>query len=89
MPPLIAIHEQPGGFSDRWIELCEAEGIRYRRVDCRSTGIIEQLDGVDALLWHWLHYIPEDQLIARQVIAALGLQDLRPPTPRKGEEMAV
>jgi hypothetical protein len=26
---------------------------------------------------------------ARQVIAALGLQDLRPPTPPKGEEMAV
>ncbi len=67
---VLAIHCRPDDFSERWIERCEAEGLSYRRVDCHDTAILRQLEGVDGLLWRWLHHIPEDQLIARQVIAA-------------------
>jgi glutathione synthase/RimK-type ligase-like ATP-grasp enzyme len=68
---MIAIHDCPGSFSDRWIASCETLGIPYRRVNCRDSGIVAQLEGAQGLLWNWLHISPEDQLIARQLIAAV------------------
>jgi glutathione synthase/RimK-type ligase-like ATP-grasp enzyme len=49
----IAIHEQKGSFSDKWIEYCEKGNIEFKIVNCFSTNIVEQLEGCDGLLWHW------------------------------------
>lgn len=49
----LAIHHRVGSFSDRWVTYCEEQGIPFKLVDCFATDIIEQLDGVDALMWHW------------------------------------
>ncbi len=70
MSVLLAIHDQPGSFSDRWIEYCSKEGVSFKRVSCRDSAIVGQLAGVDGLLWNWSHVRPEDSLIARQVVTA-------------------
>ena len=49
----LAIHHRVGSFSDRWVASCEQQGIPFKLVDCFATDIIEQLEGVDALMWHW------------------------------------
>lgn len=49
----IAIHDQPGGPSDVWIAWCEEQRVPYRRVDCFSDQIIEQLLDCDGLIWWW------------------------------------
>lgn len=49
----LAIHKEVGTFSDRWISYCENHSISYVLVDCYATDIIDQLEGIDCLLWHW------------------------------------
>jgi glutathione synthase/RimK-type ligase-like ATP-grasp enzyme len=68
---VIGIHDSPGTYSDRWILYCEEHGIPFRRVDCFSTDVVSQCQGLAGLLWHWLHYDPRGQLVARQVITSL------------------
>lgn len=70
MTPLLAIHDRPGSFSDRWIALCRERGIPHRVVDCLGSDAIEQLRDVRALLWHWHHQSPAEVRAARTLIAA-------------------
>ncbi len=67
----LAIHPRPGSFTDRWLEVCRERGIRCCEVDCFGSDIVEQLAECDALLWHPAHHLPEDMLLARQLIQAL------------------
>ena len=66
----LAIHHREGGFSDRWIAYCESQGVPYKVVNCLDTDIIAQLSSSDALLWHWYHGDPREQLTARHIIMA-------------------
>jgi glutathione synthase/RimK-type ligase-like ATP-grasp enzyme len=68
---MIGIHDSAGTFSDRWIEICERRAIPFARVNCLASDAMEQCAGKSAILWHWLFNNPTEQLIARQVIAAL------------------
>ena len=70
MTVLLAIHHREGGFSDRWIAYCEKQGVRYKIVNCLDSDIIKALSSADALLWHWYHGDPREQLTARNVITA-------------------
>lgn len=67
----VAIHYREGSFSDRWIAYCELNGILYKLVNCLDSDIIKQLSSSDALLWHWVHGDPREQLMARDVIMAV------------------
>ncbi|MBF0452032.1 MAG: hypothetical protein HQK75_15120 [Candidatus Magnetomorum sp.] len=67
----LAIHEKKGSFSDRWIQYCNKNNIPYKLVNCYSSKIIHDLQGVHGLLWHWSHFEPDGQLVARQLIAAI------------------
>jgi len=69
----IAIHPLKGSdsYSDKWIEYCEEYRISYRLVNCYSSDIIKELDGCDALMWHWQHTDYKAQLFARQLILSL------------------
>jgi glutathione synthase/RimK-type ligase-like ATP-grasp enzyme len=69
-PPALAIHHRPGSFSDRWIALCRERSIPHAIVDGLSSGVIAQLSGARALLWHWHHQSPAGVRAARAVIAA-------------------
>jgi glutathione synthase/RimK-type ligase-like ATP-grasp enzyme len=70
MEPLLAIHDRPGSFSDRWKSYCEREDIPYMPVDCFDTNIIQQLASAHGLLWHWYHMMPADVLAARHILMA-------------------
>ena len=69
--PIIAIHDSPTGFHPRWMDYCKRAGIPYRRVNCYSSDIIQQLKGCTALMWHYGQSHPKDILIARQILFAL------------------
>lgn len=79
----LAIHHREGGFSDRWISYCDSQGIQYKIVNCLDSDIVEQLRSSDALLWHWSHGDPREQLIARSVIMAAETMGVKvfPSTP--------
>lgn len=68
----IAIHQQPGSFSDRWIPYCRNLGIDIRTVNCYDTGIIAQLEDCDALMWHFYHAGARDVKFARQLLYAVA-----------------
>jgi glutathione synthase/RimK-type ligase-like ATP-grasp enzyme len=67
----LAIHHREKSYSHRWIEYCDAHGIAYKVVNCLDSDIVEKLASSDALLWHWHHGDPREQLMARHVIMAV------------------
>ena len=73
----LAIHHRVGSFSDRWVVYCEEQGIPYKLVDCFATDIIEQLDGVDALMWHWHQADPSEMLFAKELLQAISKMGVR------------
>jgi glutathione synthase/RimK-type ligase-like ATP-grasp enzyme len=79
----LAIHHRDNSFSERWIAYCESHGIRYKIVNCLDSDIIEQLTSAEALLWHWYHGDPREQLMARNVIMAAEAMGVKvfPNTP--------
>lgn len=66
----LAIHHNPGSFSERWQTYCTERRISYTVVNCLATDAIEQLSGADGLLWHWNHQYPAEILAARHIIIA-------------------
>ena len=73
----LAIHNSLGSFSDRWIRYCNENGINYKVVCCYDSDILEQIKGVDGLLWHWSHKNPSDQLTARRIIASSEMMGIK------------
>lgn len=67
----IAIHNHPGGFSDRWIEYCKQKGIDYKIVNAYDSDIVEQVKDCDAFMWHHSHADPKDVLFAKQLLYSL------------------
>ncbi len=67
----IAIHHNELGFSKRWIEFCRKHQLDYVLVDCFSNKIVEELRGIDILLWNWRHDDYKSKLIAQKLIYAL------------------
>lgn len=67
----LAIHHRPGSFSDRWIEYCTENSIRYDLVNCYDSDIIQHLRSCAAFLWHWNHYDCRARLFARQLTYSL------------------
>lgn len=67
----LAIHQEPGTFSDRWIPYCQENDISYVIVDCYASDIVEQLREVDCLLWHWHLADSGSHLFARQLTASV------------------
>jgi glutathione synthase/RimK-type ligase-like ATP-grasp enzyme len=68
---MLAIHSAIGGFSDRWIAYCEKQDIPYKKVNCYDTNIVQKLHDCDALMWHHNHALPQDVLIAKQLLFSL------------------
>jgi glutathione synthase/RimK-type ligase-like ATP-grasp enzyme len=67
----IAIHHNPGSFSDRWISYCKENNIQFKIVNCYDNDIINQLKDCDALMWHHSNYDYRDALFAKQLIYSL------------------
>ena len=73
----IAIHNHPGGFSDRWIEYCKQKGIDYKIVNAYDSDIVEQVKDCDAFMWHHSHADYRDVLFAKQLIYSLEAEGIK------------
>lgn len=67
----IAIHHNPGSFSERWIKYCEKENIHYKLVNAFDNNIIEQLKDCDVFMWHHHHADFKDVFLAKKILFAL------------------
>ena len=67
----IAIHYNPGNFSERWIKYCKENGIDYKIVNAYDSSIISQVSDCDAFMWHHHHGNPKDILFAKQLLYSL------------------
>jgi glutathione synthase/RimK-type ligase-like ATP-grasp enzyme len=76
MTPHVAIHHREHSFSHRWIDYCQAHKIHHTVVDCLRSDVIWQLRSANALLWHWHHQMPAEQLVARHVIHAAEMMGI-------------
>jgi glutathione synthase/RimK-type ligase-like ATP-grasp enzyme len=64
----IAIHHDPGSFSERWIEYCKKNEIDYKIVNCYASDIMAHLEDCDALMWHHHQGNFKDILFAKQLL---------------------
>ena len=69
----IGIHQKKSTFSDRWRAYCEDKQVPYKVVDCYRSDIISQLDGCDALLWHFYQAELKDLLFAKQLLYSVKM----------------
>ena len=69
----IAIHHNPGSFSDRWIEYCKEKEIPYKVVNAYDSDIVTQLEDCDVFMWHHHHADYKDVLFAKQLLYSLEL----------------
>lgn len=67
----IAIHPRQDSFSQRWIEYCNLNEIPYKRVNCYSNTIVQDLEDCSALMWHFHQANPKDVLFAKQLMYSL------------------
>ena len=74
---MLAIHAATGSFARHWVDYCTAQGIPFKPVNCFSSGIIHDLKGCSALMWHWEHHDPQAALFARSLITAVERMGLR------------
>ena len=73
----IALHHTPGSFSDYWIQYLEENNIPYKIVNCYNSDIIQQLEGCNALMWHWDHNCYKAALFARQLTISIELMGIK------------
>jgi glutathione synthase/RimK-type ligase-like ATP-grasp enzyme len=69
---MIAIQNELGDYSQRWISFCQKNGIAYKIVDCYSSRIIDDLKDCDVLMWQTHQNNPKDILMSKQLLYALG-----------------
>jgi len=67
----IAIHYHEDSYAPKWVEYCKTHKIAYKLVNCYAWDILDQLQGCDALMWHWGHSDYKAKLFARALIGAL------------------
>src|SRR5690554_6297424 len=68
MKTYIAIHYREGGFAKKWIEFCKKEKLPFKIVDCYSSEIISELNGVTHLLWHYHRWEVKNGSIANKLL---------------------
>lgn len=67
----IGIAKSEMGFTNKWIEYCEANDINYKLVDCYKNDIVQQLEDCDALMWHHDLLQMKDNLVAKRLLTAI------------------
>lgn len=70
----IAVHSAPDlaedNYAPRWIEALESLGVKIRIRDFHAPGSIDQLRGVDGVMWHYYHS-ERDRQSAPKILAAI------------------
>jgi glutathione synthase/RimK-type ligase-like ATP-grasp enzyme len=73
----LAIHNSQVGFHPRWVEYCKKKTVDYKVVNCYANDIIAQLQGCNALMWHFSQSNSKDIIIAKQIMFALEHVDFK------------
>lgn len=73
----LAIHDDSGSFSSRWITYCEENNINFKKVNCYDTDIINQIKDCNGLMWHWVQDDYRATLFARQLITSLEKSNIQ------------
>ena len=73
----IAIHDQAGSFSVRWIKYCDENHVPYKLVNCYDSDIVAQLDDCKGLMWHWNQNDYKAALFARQLTISLEKKGIK------------
>jgi len=73
----LAIHQEDGSFSDRWISYCQENNILFKVVNCYDSNIIDQLRDCTALMWHWNQNEYRAMLFAKQLTISLQNTNIR------------
>jgi hypothetical protein len=73
----IAIHNDPGTFSDQWIRYCKEYKVDFKLVNCFDSDIVSQLEDCDGLMWHWSQVDSRAILFARQLTYSLEKKGLK------------
>jgi glutathione synthase/RimK-type ligase-like ATP-grasp enzyme len=74
---MIAIQENRAGFTERWVDYCERQGLAYQRVDVFTPEGRDAASRSDAFFWHLSHESARDMLIALPWMSALASSGVR------------
>ena len=74
---MIAIQENRAGFTQRWVNYCERNGLAYQRVDVFTPEGRVAAARSDAFFWHLSHESARDMLIALPLMSALASSGVR------------
>lgn len=66
-----------GSRSRKYVIAAQNMGVSHKMVDCSSSDIIRQLEGVDALIWHWTHDSYIDKNVAFHIIKSAEMMGKR------------
>ena len=75
-PGLIAIHNG-GGWNVKWIQYCHDRNIPHKVVNAYDSDILEQIRDCHIFMWHFHHSLPQDILMARNVLNAAEKMGLK------------
>lgn len=67
----IAICHREGSFSDRWIEYCQKNNVKYKIVDAFNSDIIKHVNDCDVFMWHHHHANNKDIINAKRILFTL------------------
>ena len=75
---MIAIHDSPGGFSDRWRDYCYLNSLPFINVDIFDTNLLRILKehNVEAVLLHPPMYSSASEIATKSIVHALNLAGL-------------
>jgi hypothetical protein len=75
---MLAIHDNKGSFSDRWISICKVRSIPYVTVDIFSDDIFDKFKQLDvrALLMHPPMHDQRSKLVAKSIIQTCNLMNI-------------
>ena len=67
---LVAIHDRPGGFSDRWVTACQERDIPYRLLNLVDPSCWTEVIGCDVLMAQWAIGDPLERSHALRIVMA-------------------
>ena len=67
----IAIQNNNAGFTSRWVSYCEENGISFKLVDVYTPNFLDDIEDIDAFMWHISHEIHQDVLSAFAIVKSL------------------
>jgi glutathione synthase/RimK-type ligase-like ATP-grasp enzyme len=75
----VAIHfeQEKRNFCHGWIEACEHYGIEYLLINCFDSDIVNMVNDVDYVMWHWYQSDPTANQIATPILLSFEMKGVK------------